>query len=92
MRSFQLICEAKGQHVALPLNSFINIMWTQVAPVVFKNIGWKLYMVFISCCVASATIMYFTFPDTLNKPLEEVAAMFGDDDLVAVYQKGSGRW
>ena len=44
-------------------------------------------MVFISCCVASATIMYFTFPDTLNKPLEEVAAMFGDDDLVAVYQR-----
>jgi hypothetical protein len=62
-------------------------MWTQVAPVAFKNIGWKFYMVFISCCVASATIMYFTFPDTLNKPLEEVAAMFGDDDLVAVYQR-----
>jgi RsiW-degrading membrane proteinase PrsW (M82 family) len=48
----------------------------QVAPVAFKNIGWKFYMVFISCCVASATIMYFTFPDTLNKPLEKVAAMF----------------
>jgi hypothetical protein len=31
--------------------------------------------------------MYFTFPDTLNKPLEEVAAMFGDDYLVAVYQR-----
>jgi hypothetical protein len=37
--------------------------------------------------VASATIMYFTFPDTLNKPLEKVAAMFWDDDLVAVYQR-----
>ena len=31
--------------------------------------------------------MFFTFPDTLNKPLEEIAALFGDDDLVAIYQR-----
>jgi len=60
-------------------------MWTQVAPVAFENIGWKFYMVFISCAVVGAVIMFFTFPDTLNKPLEEVAAMFGDGDLVALY-------
>ena len=60
-------------------------MWTQVSPVAFKGIGWKYYMVFISCCVVAAAVMYFTFPDTLNKPLEEVALMFGDDDLVSHY-------
>jgi phenylpyruvate tautomerase PptA (4-oxalocrotonate tautomerase family) len=26
------------------------------------------------------------FPDTLGKPLEEVAVLFGDTDMVAVYQ------
>lgn len=30
-------------------------------------------------------VMFFTFPDTLNKPLEEVARLFGDEDLVAIY-------
>lgn len=67
--------------------SLINIMWTQVSPVAFENIGWKFYMVFVSCCVVAAVIMYFTYPDTLNKPLEEVAKLFGDDDLVALYSE-----
>ena len=29
--------------------------------------------------------MWFYFPDTLGKPLEEVAAIFGDHDEVAGY-------
>jgi hypothetical protein len=62
-------------------------MWTQVSPVAFRTIHWKYYMVFISCCVVSAAIMYFYFPDTLGKPLEEVARIFGDDDLVAHYER-----
>lgn len=62
-------------------------MWLQVAPIAFASIGWKFYMVFICCAVAAAIVMFFTFPDTLNRPLEEVAALFGDDDLVAVYER-----
>ncbi len=30
---------------------------------------------------------FFVFPDTLHKPLEEVAALFGDRELVVVYQQ-----
>ena len=30
---------------------------------------------------------FFVFPDTLHKPLEEVAALFGDQELVVVYQQ-----
>ena len=32
-------------------------------------------------------MVFFTFKDTLHKPLEEVAAMFGDEDTVVVYQR-----
>ena len=31
--------------------------------------------------------MWFLFPDTKGRPLEEVAAIFGDADEVAIYQK-----
>lgn len=58
-----------------------------MAPVAFASIGWKYYLVFVCCCVVGGPVMYFTYPDTLNKPLEEVAALFGDDDLVAIYQQ-----
>lgn len=39
------------------------------------------------CCVVFGAIMLFTFPDTVGKPLEEVARLFGDDDLVALYSE-----
>jgi hypothetical protein len=69
--------------------SLINILWTQVAPTAFANIGWKFYLVFVVCSVVFGTAIIFIYPDTLNKPLEEVAAMFGDEDLIAVYSGGS---
>lgn len=31
--------------------------------------------------------MWFYFPDTNGLPLEEVAAIFGDSDEVAIYQR-----
>lgn len=31
--------------------------------------------------------MWLYFPDTLGLPLEEVAAIFGDADEVAIYQR-----
>lgn len=62
-------------------------MWLQIAPIAFASIGWRFYMVFICCALAAAVTIFFTFPDTANKPLEEIAALFGDDDLVAIYQR-----
>lgn len=62
-------------------------MWTQVSPIAFAHIHWRFYIVFIVCCFVSGTVVLFTFPDTLGKPLEEVAALFGDDDLVALYSQ-----
>lgn len=34
-----------------------------------------------------AVVMFFWFPDTRGLPLEEVAAIFGDADEVATYQR-----
>ncbi|KAF2802333.1 general substrate transporter [Mytilinidion resinicola] len=78
---------SKGATLCVASYSLINIMWTQVSPIAFRTIHWKFYMVFICCCVASSIIMYLYFPDTLGKPLEEVARIFGDDDLVAHYER-----
>jgi hypothetical protein len=82
---------SKGATLCIASYSLINIMWTQVSPIAFDNIGWKYYLVFICCCVVASVIIYFTYPDTLNKPLEEVALMFGDEDLVAHYVQEHAR-
>jgi len=68
-------------------NNICNIFWLELAPTAFANIGWKYYLVFICLSIFGAAFIYFTFPDTLRMPLEEVAKLFGDDDLVAISQQ-----
>lgn len=50
-----------------------------------RNIGWKYYLVFIITTSLGAIWMWIAFPDTKNKPLEEIAAIFGDANEVAVF-------
>ncbi|SMQ53932.1 unnamed protein product [Zymoseptoria tritici ST99CH_3D7] len=78
---------AKGMSAGVAMISLMNIMWLQAAPTAFENIGWKFYLAFIIPGTIGSVIIWFWFPDTKGKPLEEVAAIFGDVDEVVVYQR-----
>ncbi|KAF2710650.1 MFS transporter [Pleomassaria siparia CBS 279.74] len=78
---------AKGVSLGVATISFTNIIWLQAAPTAFLNIGWKFYLVFIIPGTIGGIIMWIYFPDTNGLPLEEVAAIFGDEDDIAVYQR-----
>ncbi|KAK4494564.1 hypothetical protein PRZ48_013920 [Zasmidium cellare] len=78
---------AKGMSAGVAMISLMNIMWLQAAPTAFETIGWKFYLCFIIPGTIGSVIMWVWFPDTKGKPLEEVAAIFGDVDEVAVYQR-----
>ncbi|CAD0040122.1 unnamed protein product, partial [Aureobasidium pullulans] len=47
-------------------------------PPAFINIRWQVYIVFGVFCVAMWLHVFFCFPETAGKPLEEVTAMFED--------------
>lgn len=76
---------SKGMALAAVAFCTVNILWLALAPTALANIGWKYNLVFISVSVPGSIFIYFYFPDTLGKPLEETAKLFGDDDLVALY-------
>ncbi|KAK3050522.1 hypothetical protein LTR09_008161 [Extremus antarcticus] len=78
---------AKGMSLGVAMISFMNIVWLQSAPTALANIGWYFYLAFIIPGTIGAVIMWFYFPDTLGKPLEEIAAIFGDHDEVAGYMR-----
>ncbi|KAF2161521.1 hypothetical protein M409DRAFT_69644 [Zasmidium cellare ATCC 36951] len=78
---------ARGYAIATCVYSGINIPWLQAAPTAFANIGYNYYIIFIVCSAFGALMAFFVFPDTLHKPLEEVAALFGDRELVVLYQQ-----
>ncbi|KAJ5930946.1 hypothetical protein N7466_006439 [Penicillium verhagenii] len=56
-------------------NSFAN-------PVAMDAIGWKYYIVWVVMIAIHLTVIYFFFPETKNRGLEEVAEIFdGPDSL-----------
>ncbi|ETI25912.1 hypothetical protein G647_02689 [Cladophialophora carrionii CBS 160.54] len=59
----------------------------QGSPTAFETIRWKLYLCFIVPGTIGAVVVWFWFPETNGLPLEEVAALFGDADEVAIYQR-----
>jgi len=78
---------AQGMTIFMIVYNAVNICWLQAAPTAFANIGWHYYILFIIFAFMGVVAVLLWFPDTLHKPLEEIAAMFGDDDLVVIYQK-----
>ena len=78
---------AKGMTINVVTFCLIDILWLELAPTAFGHIGWKYYLVFCVLGFFGSIIIFTTFPDTLRKPLEEVARLFGDEDLVGVYQE-----
>lgn len=53
------------------------------APVALNKIGWKFYLVLIIPSAFYWVIIYFFFPETKNRTLEEIGDVFGDETHVA---------
>jgi len=72
--------ELRGKAVAFATsgNWAFNFALGYFVPPAFENITWKTYIVFGVFCVAMTIHVYFMFPETAGKPLEEVQAMFED--------------
>ncbi|CAK7226477.1 hypothetical protein SBRCBS47491_006245 [Sporothrix bragantina] len=77
---------AQGFTIGITAMCLSNLTWTAAAPTAFTTIGWKYYIFFIVQAFIGFVASIVWFPNTLGKPLEEIAALFGDTADVVVYQ------
>ncbi|TKX22040.1 high-affinity glucose transporter-2 [Elsinoe australis] len=70
----------RGKAVALATsgNWAFNFALGYFVPPAFVNIRWQVYIVFGVFCVAMFIHVFFLFPETAGKPLEEVTSLFED--------------
>jgi hypothetical protein len=59
-------------------------MLVQVTPIAIESISWKYFLIFVFTDAVFIIVFYFQFPETANIPLEEVAALFGDEVAVTL--------
>lgn len=73
--------------MAIVCNVIINIVFNQVSPIAFSEVGYKYYSLFICTNLVGAIVVFFIFPETKGKSLEEIAQIFGDEVIVAELTK-----
>ncbi|KAI1121916.1 high-affinity glucose transporter [Nemania abortiva] len=84
----------RGKAVALSTsgNWAFNFALAFFTPVAFATITWKTYVLFAVFCASMFIHCFFLFPETANKPLEEVAGMFEDGGLGSIKYIGTPAW
>ncbi|OAG35984.1 hypothetical protein AYO21_09844 [Fonsecaea monophora] len=75
----------RSQGTALGLATFFlaSEITLVAAPVALNAITWKFYLVLICPTFVYIFVIYFLFPETKGRTLEEVGSLFGDKHIVA---------
>lgn len=61
----------------------MNFALTFFTPPAFKNIQWKVYMIFGTFCLAALIHVFFLFQETSGKTLEEMGDIFDNESVWA---------
>ncbi|KAK5690731.1 hypothetical protein LTR17_025840 [Elasticomyces elasticus] len=77
----------RSRGIAVCILSFCltGLILLQVAATAFADIGWRFFLIFICVCALGLIWLRRALPETSFVPLEEIAAIFGHTDQVAVF-------
>ncbi|KAK5174382.1 uncharacterized protein LTR77_001462 [Saxophila tyrrhenica] len=74
----------RSRGMALSTTTYFLACITYVTPgaTAIANIGWHYYLVFVCLTVVSILVIYFVYPETSKRSLEELAVYFGETVVV----------
>jgi len=75
-----LTIRAKGVSLSTATNWAFNFWVGATTPVLQELIEWRLYPMHGFFCACSFVLVYFFYPETKGVPLEEMDAIFGEDE------------
>jgi MFS family permease len=73
---FPLRVRGKAVAITTASNWIFNFALSYFVPPAFVNIQWKVYIIFGVFCTAMAIHVFFCFPETSGKTLEDIEEMF----------------
>lgn len=79
-RSKGIAFEQLTVRFAVFFNSYVN-------PIALDDIGWRYYIVYCIWIVVEIATVYFLFPETHGRTLEELSFMFEGKDIQAKVEK-----
>ncbi|KAL2133749.1 hypothetical protein VTI74DRAFT_1731 [Chaetomium olivicolor] len=89
---YPLRVRGKAVALATSANWAFNFALAFFVPPAFAQITWKVYVLFAVFCAAMCIHVFFMFPETANKSLEEVDAIFDDKGPDNIKYIGTPAW
>ncbi|KIV79067.1 hypothetical protein PV11_06654 [Exophiala sideris] len=87
---FPTTIRAKGIGLSM-FSYFVGVItFTTPGPLAFRNITWRMYLIFMGLSLTCEVIVYFYVPETRGKPVEEIGALFGDEVVLHMTSDGRG--
>ncbi|PWN45642.1 hypothetical protein IE81DRAFT_339222 [Ceraceosorus guamensis] len=74
-----LAFRAKAASLSTATNWAFNYVVGEATPILQETIKWRLYPMHGFLCFASFFLVFFTYPETMGVPLEEMDALFNDE-------------
>ncbi|KAJ1706249.1 hypothetical protein G4B11_001631 [Aspergillus flavus] len=71
-----LSMRTKGVSIATATNWAFNFMVVEITPIGIKTLGWKFYIVWTVFNFSFIPLIYFLYPETPNRPLEDIDRFF----------------
>ncbi|KAF7593214.1 hypothetical protein BBP40_011844 [Aspergillus hancockii] len=66
----------KGAAVATATNWITNFVIVEITPIGIQNIGWRFWIVWTVMNAVSIPIIYYLYPETANRSLEDLDAYY----------------
>ncbi|KAI1007297.1 MFS glucose transporter mfs1 [Podosphaera aphanis] len=89
---YPLRVRSKAVALATSANWAFNFALAYFVPLAFEHMRWKVYIMFGTFCAIMFLHVFFLFPETSQKPLEEVEAMFNDTNPGSIRFIGIPAW
>ncbi|KAI1488871.1 general substrate transporter [Biscogniauxia mediterranea] len=89
---YPLRVRGKAVALATSANWAFNFALAYFVPPSFANISWRTYVLFAVFCAAMFIHTFFMFPETANKTLEDVAAIFENTEPGSIPFVGTPAW
>jgi MFS family permease len=74
----------KGAAIATMTNWLANFVVVQITPIGIRNLGWRFWIVFTVFNAVCIPIIYFLYPETANRSLEDMDDYFRGNPSVIV--------
>lgn len=75
---FPLRARAKGMSLSTGTNWLFNFIIAFITPPLFEVMNAGYYFLLVGFCIISFIVVWFVYPETAHKTLEELGEVFGD--------------